>query len=50
MANEWIEALKVWNGKRNVGMWCVPKKGSQEYDEVIAIMTMGNMEKHEQLK
>ena len=28
----------------------VPKKGSQEYDEVIAIMKMGYMEKHEEQK
>jgi len=31
----WLEALKVWNTGR---MWCIPRKGTKEYDEVKAIM------------
>lgn len=34
----WIEALKEWNTKRG-GVWCVPKKGSPEYEQVREIMT-----------
>lgn len=36
MANKWIEALKKYNEKK--GNWCVPKKGTKEYDEVRKIM------------
>jgi len=43
MGNDWIEALKVWNKQRNVGMWCVPKKDTTEHSEVLAIMTLGRM-------
>ena len=34
----WIQALKKWN-ESNDGSWCVPRKGSQGYDVVKAIMT-----------
>jgi hypothetical protein len=37
MPNKWITALKQWNGEKG-GPWCVPRKGSPEYDEVRAIM------------
>ena len=37
MANSWITALKKWNEK-NGGAWCVPKKGTKDYDEVRALM------------
>ena len=30
-----MEALKKWNAKRS--SWCVPRKGTKDYDEVIAI-------------
>ena len=43
MANDWIEALKVWNKQRNAGMWCVPKKDTTEHSEVLAIMALGRM-------
>jgi hypothetical protein len=33
----WIDALKQWNRKRS-GRWCIPKKGTREYDEVRALM------------
>jgi hypothetical protein len=32
----WIEALKKWN--MGSAKWCIPKKGSAEYDEVKEIM------------
>jgi hypothetical protein len=31
-----MQALKIWN--RGKDMWCVPKGGTKEYDEVIDIM------------
>jgi len=31
----WIQALKIHN---KGGNWCVPKKGSSEYDKVKATM------------
>jgi hypothetical protein len=34
---KWIEALKQWNSQKD--MWCIPRKGTKEYDEVKAIMT-----------
>ena len=34
----WIQALKKWN-ESNDGSWCIPRKGSQAYEEVKAIMT-----------
>ena len=32
----WLEALKAWNEKKDV--WCIPKRGTKAYNEVIAIM------------
>jgi hypothetical protein len=32
----WLDALKQWNSSKS--SWCIPKKGSKEYDEVKAIM------------
>ena len=37
---KWIDALKVWNEQHN-GTWCVPKKGTPGYNQVIAIMNAG---------
>jgi len=34
----WVDALKVWNGQNPDGHWCVPKKGTADYDKVKAIM------------
>ena len=43
--NKWIRALKEWNsqqmidgkvGRKNI--WCIPKKGSPQYDDVRKIM------------
>lgn len=36
MANKWITALKKWNEKNE--KWCVPRKGTPEYNEVRKIM------------
>lgn len=35
MVNNWIRALKKFN--KNKDEWCIPKKGSKEYNEVKAI-------------
>jgi hypothetical protein len=32
----WLSALKIWN--KGTGKWCIPKKGTPEYDEVLKIM------------
>ena len=36
MAMSWLQALKVFNSGGN--NWCIPRKGTPEYDEVKAIM------------
>lgn len=38
MPNKWITALKKWNENKG-GPWCVPKKGSADYDAVKALMS-----------
>ena len=46
MANTWIEALKKWNATKNKGkMYCIPKKGTTEYEQVRAIMNKLNKKK-----
>jgi len=34
----WIEALKIWNGKREGKKYMIPKKGTQEHAQVMSIM------------
>ncbi len=34
---KWLEALKIYNRGHN-GAWCIPKKGTQEYEKVKNIM------------
>jgi len=34
---KYFEALKIWNDKRNNGVYCAPLKGSKEHAEVVAI-------------
>jgi hypothetical protein len=36
MPNSWISALKQWNAE--TGMWCLPKKGTKEHEQVMTIM------------
>jgi hypothetical protein len=36
MPSLWITALQQYNGTK--GPWCVPRKGTKEYDDVKAIM------------
>lgn len=36
MVNAWLKALKEWNSTRD--MWCMPRKGTAEYDQVRALM------------
>jgi hypothetical protein len=38
MVNSWITALKQWNSKQPSGNWCVPKKGTKDYEEVRKFM------------
>ncbi len=37
MVNSWIRAIKRWNKKYNKNVYCIPKKGTEEYMEVKAI-------------
>jgi len=30
-----MEALKKYNAESNTGKWCIPKKGSTAYNEVM---------------
>ena len=34
----WIKAVAEWNARNNNKTYCVPKKGSAEYDAVKRIM------------
>ena len=36
MTLTWIQALKKWNSKNTC--WCVPRKGTEQYNEVMALM------------
>ena len=36
MALTWIQALKKWNSTNTC--WCVPRKGTEQYNEVMAMM------------
>lgn len=33
----WVDALKEWNNSKS-GTWCIPRKGSEQYKAVRAIM------------
>lgn len=33
----WVDALKEWNSSKS-GTWCIPRKGSEQYKAVRAIM------------
>jgi hypothetical protein len=39
MSNPWIDALKKWNSEKG-GPWCVPRKGSSQYDAVRQLMPL----------
>ena len=34
----WIQALKAWNKKTGTTKYTIPKKGTKEYGEVMAMM------------
>ena len=34
----WIEALKIWNGKREGKKYMIPRKGTEEHSQVMSIM------------
>lgn len=44
----WVEALRLWNSDKE--RYCIPKKGTKEYNEVIEIMKTGNVKKPEMVK
>lgn len=33
----WLAALKEWNTRKG-GCWCIPRKGTAEYEQVKEIM------------
>jgi hypothetical protein len=35
--SSWLEAVKEWNARYNKGRYCIPKKGTAEYDAVRRI-------------
>ena len=39
---KYFEALKLWNTEHNAGAWCVPRKGTPEYDAVMLILSKHN--------
>jgi hypothetical protein len=43
-----MEALKQWNANTNKGKWCIPKRGTAEYNEVMRLKTQ--MEKQAKAK
>lgn len=46
MGSSWIEALKKWNTTANKsGNWCVPKKGTSDYEAVRKMMGSGSASK-----
>ena len=34
----WIQALKIWNGKREGKKYMIPRKGTEEHAQVMSIM------------
>jgi len=38
--NAYIKALKQWNKNNNPERWCIPKKGTNEYDDVMRLKNM----------
>jgi hypothetical protein len=38
---KWVEDLKKFNAGKEP--WCIPRKGTREYKEVLSIMTGGNL-------
>ena len=43
-----MEALKYWNAETNKGKWCIPKKGTVDYNEVMRLKAQ--MEKQAKIK
>lgn len=34
----WVRALRIWNNQNNPDIWCVPRRGTDEYKKVLKIM------------
>lgn len=47
-ANQWVRALKVWNSGKSE--WCVPRKGTKDYNEVKSMMSLQKEKYFPQLK
>lgn len=43
MSNKWIQALKDFN--KDKGCWCVPKKNTEQYKQVLTIKNSNDTEK-----
>jgi hypothetical protein len=41
----WVAALKEWNARTGTKMYCIPKKGTAEFDAVKRIMDATKMGK-----
>ena len=48
MVNYYMQALKQWNAESNTGKWCIPKRGTAEYNEVMRLKAQ--MEKQAKAK
>jgi len=46
----WIQALKKWNAEKNTGKYKIPKKGTDEYYEVKAMVTTAPKKKSDKPK
>lgn len=38
--NAYIQALQQWNKNNNPNRWCIPKKGTSDYDDVMRLKNM----------
>ena len=39
----WIDAVRKWNDEHNKGLWCMPRKGTKEHAQVMAILNAGKL-------
>ena len=46
---KWLDALKIFN-REHTGKWCIPKKGTPEYQTVVDIMNGKHMRRQEKIQ
>ena len=46
---KWLDALKIFN-RDHTGKWCIPKKGTPEYQTVVDIMNGKHMRRQEKIQ